>query len=326
MPSSWSRLQRPHLLGDRVVLVEAVQVQQVDPLRTQPAQAQLGLLAQIGGVAERHPLGGGGPDHTDLGGHRDGVAVGVERLGEEFLARPQRVRVGRVEEGDARLGGRPQQGQRGRPVGRGRPDTGLGARRVAGAVGEAHRAVADAPDREVAPELEYRRVSGVRVVRHVRNRRSSHRCELQAGTGRCEGVTVKIGELSRETGVGVRLLRYYEEQGLLASERTPGGQRVYGPDAPAVVRRIRALLGAGLPTRVIAEVLDCVCGSEAEVEPCLSPMLVAQLDAIDEKIHGLQDTRSSLAALVAVTEKRQLAADEHVMGIPVADSGTRGRS
>ncbi|MFH8622233.1 MerR family transcriptional regulator [Streptomyces vietnamensis] len=118
---------------------------------------------------------------------------------------------------------------------------------------------------------------------------------------------MKIGELARETGVSVRLLRYYEEQGLLDSERTPGGQRVYGPDAPAVVRRIRALLGAGLPTRVIAEVLDCVCGSEAEIEPCLNPMLVARLDAIDEKIHDLQGTRSSLAALVAVTEGRQLA-------------------
>ncbi|MFB6836562.1 MerR family transcriptional regulator [Streptomyces sp. NPDC056361] len=122
------------------------------------------------------------------------------------------------------------------------------------------------------------------------------------------GITVKIGELSQLTGVNVRLLRYYEEQGLLASERTPGGQRVYGPDAPAVVRRIRSLLGAGLPTRVISEVLDCVCGSEAEIEPCLSPMLVAQLDAIDERIHDLQGTRSSLAALVAAAEGTQLAA------------------
>ncbi|ALO07645.1 MerR family transcriptional regulator [Streptomyces venezuelae] len=121
------------------------------------------------------------------------------------------------------------------------------------------------------------------------------------------GVTVRIGELSDATGVSVRLLRYYEEQGLLVPERTPGGQRVYGSDAVAVVRRIRTLLGAGLPTRVIAEVLDCVCGSEAEIEPCLSPLLVARLDAIDGQIQDLQGTRTSLAALVAATEGRQLA-------------------
>ncbi|GEB56810.1 MerR family transcriptional regulator [Streptomyces gardneri] len=118
---------------------------------------------------------------------------------------------------------------------------------------------------------------------------------------------MRIGELSDATGVSVRLLRYYEEQDLLVPERTPGGQRVYGSDAVAVVRRIRALLGAGLPTRVIAEVLDCVCGSEAEIEPCLSPLLVARLDAIDGQIQDLQGTRSSLAALVAATEGRQLA-------------------
>ncbi|MFE5944461.1 MerR family transcriptional regulator [Streptomyces sp. NPDC056480] len=137
---------------------------------------------------------------------------------------------------------------------------------------------------------------------------------------------MKIGELARETAVSVRLLRYYEEQGLLASERTPGGQRVYGPDAPAVVRRIRALLGAGLPTRVIAEVLDCVCGSEAEIEPCLSPMLVARLDAIDEQIHDLQGARSSLAALVAESEGRELATADRARGNPVARGRGRGRS
>ncbi|MFF5972645.1 MerR family transcriptional regulator [Streptomyces sp. NPDC012769] len=118
---------------------------------------------------------------------------------------------------------------------------------------------------------------------------------------------MRIGALARETGVSVRLLRYYEEQGLLVAERTSGGQRVYGADAPAVVRRIRALLAAGLPTRIIAEVLDCVCGSEAEIEPCLSPLLVARLDAIDEQISDLQGARSSLAALVAATEGRGLA-------------------
>lgn len=109
---------------------------------------------------------------------------------------------------------------------------------------------------------------------------------------------MRIGELSRATGVSVRLLRYYEEQGLLDAERTPGGQRVYGADAPVTVRRIRALLDAGLPTRVIREVLDCVCGSEAEVEPCLAPMLLDQLHGIEERIARLQDSRRSLSRLL----------------------------
>ncbi|MEV6203497.1 MerR family transcriptional regulator [Streptomyces sp. NPDC051771] len=130
---------------------------------------------------------------------------------------------------------------------------------------------------------------------------------------------MKTGGLSQETGVAFRLLRHHEEQGLLVPERTPGGRRRYGPDAPAVVRRIRALLGAGLPTRVIAEVLDCVCGSEAEIEPCLSPLLIARLDAIDARIHDLQGARSSLAALVAATEGKVLA-DAATEGKALADA------
>ncbi|GAA0476047.1 MerR family transcriptional regulator [Streptomyces stramineus] len=112
---------------------------------------------------------------------------------------------------------------------------------------------------------------------------------------------MKIGELARETGVSIRLLRYYEEQGLLASRRLPSGHRRYGADAPETVRRIRVLLAAGLPTRVIRDVLPCVRG--AGLDPCVSEHLRAQLDGLDGRIAALQETRASLAALVASTER-----------------------
>ncbi|MER0243093.1 MerR family transcriptional regulator [Streptomyces sp. HSW2009] len=112
---------------------------------------------------------------------------------------------------------------------------------------------------------------------------------------------MKIGELSTRTGVNVRLLRYYEEQGLLTSERTPGGHRVYGADAPRVVRRIRQLLAAGLSTRIIGEILTCVCGSDEEIEPCLGPLLLDQLRDLDQQLDRLALTRASLADLVATT-------------------------
>ncbi|MBO1333488.1 MerR family transcriptional regulator [Streptomyces sp. VRA16 Mangrove soil] len=112
---------------------------------------------------------------------------------------------------------------------------------------------------------------------------------------------MKIGELSARTDVSVRLLRYYEEQGLLTPGRTAGGQRVYDAEAPRTVRRIRAFLDAGLPTRAIREILDCVCGSEAEVEPCLTPMLLDQLREIEERIENLEGSRASLTGILAAT-------------------------
>ncbi|MGH3121741.1 MAG: MerR family DNA-binding transcriptional regulator, partial [Streptosporangiaceae bacterium] len=34
---------------------------------------------------------------------------------------------------------------------------------------------------------------------------------------------MRIGELASKTGASVRSLRYYEQQGLLAAERSPSG-------------------------------------------------------------------------------------------------------
>ncbi|EMF02266.1 MerR family transcriptional regulator [Streptomyces mobaraensis NBRC 13819 = DSM 40847] len=113
---------------------------------------------------------------------------------------------------------------------------------------------------------------------------------------------MKIGELSAATGVSVRLLRYYEEQELLTPVRTPGGHRSYGPEAPLAVRRIRALLDAGLPTRVIREVLPCVEGDGLFVHPCVSDRLREQLRGMEERIAELEENRAGLAAILAVTE------------------------
>ncbi|MFC4063073.1 MerR family transcriptional regulator [Planomonospora corallina] len=68
---------------------------------------------------------------------------------------------------------------------------------------------------------------------------------------------MRIGELSRRTGVSPRLLRYYEEQGLLHPERDGNGYRRYRPEAVERVARIRELLAAGLPTHTIRDFLPC---------------------------------------------------------------------
>ncbi|MFB8088095.1 MerR family transcriptional regulator [Streptomyces sp. NPDC055992] len=108
---------------------------------------------------------------------------------------------------------------------------------------------------------------------------------------------MKIGDLAAETDTSVRLLRYYEEQGLLASHRLAGGHRRYDADAPAVVRRIRSLLDAGLPTRTIRDLLPCV-RQDGTVALCKLEALEQHLQGLDDRISALQETRTSLAGLV----------------------------
>ncbi|MEU5398197.1 MerR family transcriptional regulator [Streptomyces sp. NPDC005963] len=109
-----------------------------------------------------------------------------------------------------------------------------------------------------------------------------------------------IGELSERTGVGSRLLRYYEEQGLIVAGRAANGYRDYDEGAVLAVRQVRALLAAGLSTEVIREVLPCVRGERPEVELCVDvrAILGTELTAADERMEELRQRRAALAGLL----------------------------
>ena len=67
--------------------------------------------------------------------------------------------------------------------------------------------------------------------------------------------TFGIGELSARTGVSARSLRYYEEQGLLAPDRTAAGHRRFDAEAVDRVLLVQRLFAAGLSSTEIAPLL-----------------------------------------------------------------------
>jgi DNA-binding transcriptional MerR regulator len=89
---------------------------------------------------------------------------------------------------------------------------------------------------------------------------------------------MRIGELSERTGTSRRLLRYYEEQGLIIASRGPNGYRAY--DEPTVDRviQVRGLLDAGLPTRIIKQILPCLDKPRAIYFPDATPEMLATLE------------------------------------------------
>ena len=115
---------------------------------------------------------------------------------------------------------------------------------------------------------------------------------------------MRIGELAAATGTSQRLLRYYEERGLLTPERTTNGYRDYPETAVGDVTRIRRLLAAGLPIRVINEVLDCACDGTDYVEPCMEPVLRTQLTALDDRLDDLRHRRTELLDLIGRVSSR----------------------
>jgi DNA-binding transcriptional MerR regulator len=108
---------------------------------------------------------------------------------------------------------------------------------------------------------------------------------------------MRIGELSRRTGVHERLLRYYEEQDLLHPQRRPSGYREYADADIATVRRIRSLLAAGLNTSTIATILPCLRDTGERLIPTC-PDLVTDLHRERDRIsRSITDLQTSLSAL-----------------------------
>jgi DNA-binding transcriptional MerR regulator len=107
---------------------------------------------------------------------------------------------------------------------------------------------------------------------------------------------MRIGELATRAGVSVRSLRYYEQQNLLAAERSPSGQRHYSESAVDRVRLIQQLYAAGLSSKAILELLPRVVNGRATPE--LLSGLSAERDRIDEQIGDLVSARDRLDAVI----------------------------
>jgi len=106
---------------------------------------------------------------------------------------------------------------------------------------------------------------------------------------------MRIGALAGQAGVSVRSLRYYEEQGLLESERTAGGHREYRESDVTRVRFLQMLYAAGMPSRRIIELLPFL-----DTGVATSTMLDhfdEEGDRIRHQIEALTATRDRLTRL-----------------------------
>lgn len=114
---------------------------------------------------------------------------------------------------------------------------------------------------------------------------------------------MKIGELAARTGVPARMLRYYEAQGLIQPVRLQNGYRDYDEYLVDRVVRIRGLLDAGIPTRVIGQILPCFDGpnpvAPVDPDPRLREVLMRQRERMSENIRVLLDNSAVIDRYIA---------------------------
>ncbi|GAB2555253.1 MerR family transcriptional regulator [Kribbella endophytica] len=93
-------------------------------------------------------------------------------------------------------------------------------------------------------------------------------------------MTYSIGELSQRTGLSVKTIRFYSDQGVVPSTRSPAGYRRYDAEAVARLELVRTLRDLGLPLATIQQVLDR--------ETPLAEVLATEAEALEVQIRSLR--------------------------------------
>lgn len=121
---------------------------------------------------------------------------------------------------------------------------------------------------------------------------------------------MRIGELAEHSGVSVRSLRYYEQQGMLVPQRTPAGQRIFRETDVGIVRQIQELFGAGFCSSVIRELVPALNSSETDKRELADAFLRARSRLVSERAA----VERELTRLESLSERLGLAPDMHVRG------------
>ena len=107
-----------------------------------------------------------------------------------------------------------------------------------------------------------------------------------------------IGEVATRTGVATSALRYYEREGLLAADRTAGGQRRYHREVLRRVAFVRIAQRVGLTLEEIRTALASLPQERTPTRADWERLSVQWRPRLDEQIAVLQRLRDELSSCI----------------------------
>ena len=103
-----------------------------------------------------------------------------------------------------------------------------------------------------------------------------------------------IGEVARRAGLATSALRFYEDHGLLVSERNEAGHRRYRPDALRRISFIRVAQRVGLTLAEIRDALATLPDSRTPTRSDWERLARAWQPRLEERIRLLESMRERL--------------------------------
>ncbi len=107
-----------------------------------------------------------------------------------------------------------------------------------------------------------------------------------------------IGELAARSGAATSALRFYEAKGLLSSERTAGGHRVYPRSTLRRVAFVRAAQRVGLTLEEIRTALDKLPSARTPTTDDWTRLSRSWQSRLDQRIVELQRLRDELGECI----------------------------
>ena len=111
-------------------------------------------------------------------------------------------------------------------------------------------------------------------------------------------VLLSIGEVSRRSGVAASALRFYEDAGLLHSQRAPGGARHFPRAALRRIAVIQAAKAIGMPLADLKQAMDALPNQRTPTKADWARLSQTWRARLDERIEELQRLRDGLTSCI----------------------------
>lgn len=134
-----------------------------------------------------------------------------------------------------------------------------------------------------------------------------------------------IGEVAARSGTAASALRYYDQLGLISSERSTGGQRLYPRHVLRRLAFIRAARNVGLSLDEIATALATLPAGRNPTKSDWARLSAGWRERLDEQIAGLEALRDGLTTCIGCgcLSLRRCALSNPEDGIAVTGTGAR---
>lgn len=109
---------------------------------------------------------------------------------------------------------------------------------------------------------------------------------------------MNIGEAAAASGVSAKMIRYYEETGLIPpAGRTGSGYRTYGSKEVQILRFVRRARDLGFPMEKVADLL-ALWRDRSRASADVKHLAEAQVQALEARIREMQEMKAVLEHLV----------------------------